>query len=137
MASPGLSYAVAFEALNGVYLEDSWVLSVQGSQADCRFELDVVLTPQHRSYSSPRPGEQYCYRRATLLLTSLCPISYQPSEAPPAMDASGERDLGNIDSFTAVDWDGRDAWQLAGEWGEMTIANPSVQLHLWSTDDAS
>ncbi len=120
------AYEVAFDALAGVYLEDSWVLEVTVQDEGCTFELDAVLTPEHPRYRDPRPGEQYCYERARLTLTSGSAVEFQPDPGPPATDATGEQDWGNIDTFVPVDWEGRAAWALGGGWGTLLLAEPSV-----------
>jgi hypothetical protein len=53
--------------LDGVYLEDSFVLGIGETSNQLVFDLDAVLTPSHPSYAPPHPGEQYCYRRGELL----------------------------------------------------------------------
>jgi hypothetical protein len=50
------------------------------------------------------------------------------SDAPTATDASGELDFGNIDVFSAVDWDGERAWEMSGGWGELLTVEPSVHI---------
>ena len=83
------AYEGAFAGLAGVYLEDSWVLEVTVQDQGCPFDLDAVLTPEHPRYRDPRPGEQYCYERARLTLTSGSAVEFQPSASPPATDATG------------------------------------------------
>lgn len=124
------TYFRAFPVLQGVYLEDSWVLDVSPSEDACAFHLEAVLTPDHPRYRSPHAGEQQCYAGATLLLTSASPISFHRSDMQPATDATGESDWGNIDTFEAVDWEGHHAWSLHGAWGELVIAEPAVCLVL-------
>jgi len=127
-ASGASDYFVAFDALAGTYLEDSWVLDVQASERECTFRLDVVLTPEHPNYQHPRPGEQYCYARALLRVDSHVAVAFQRGTGPPAIDATGELDWGNIDTFDPVDWEGRDAWQLTGSWGELLAVEPEVSI---------
>ena len=50
------------------------------------------------------------------------------SGTPAATDASGEHDFGNIDVFTPVDCDGEIAWELSGDWGDLTAVEPAVNL---------
>jgi hypothetical protein len=124
----GESYDRAFGDLREVYLEDSWVLELTSADRSVRFVLDAVLTPNHRGYRRPEPGEHYCYRRAILAVISEQPINFEPSKTPAARDATGELDYGNIDSFVPVDWDGHPAWQLSGDWGTALIRRPEVTL---------
>lgn len=57
-------------------------------------------------------------------------LSFQPGQGRPALDASGELDRGHIDSFVPVDWEGRDAWLLTGEWGGLLVATPEIAITL-------
>lgn len=125
---PTDAYDSSFPELTHVYLEDSWVLAVEHQERTVEFVLDAVLTDCHPEYSEPSPAEQHCYRRARLVLRSGQPVGFERSGAPPATDASGERDLGHIDVFAPVDSDGRDAWELSGDWGSARVVEPVVSL---------
>ncbi len=117
-------YNEAFPVLRDVLLEDSWVLAVWPSDTSLAFDLEAVLTPAHRDYVGPKPGEQHDYRRAHLVITSdglRCDLS----GAPPATDATGQTDLGHIDNWL-VEEAGRSL--LEGGWGAATADNPSVEL---------
>ena len=122
------NYFEVFSDLACVYLEDSWVLGVIAGPNACVFRLEAVLTPDHPLFRTPSAGEQYCYAPAILTLSSGVAVSFKRSALPPATDATGERDWGNIDTFVPVDWEGRDAWSLEGLWGELVIAEPAVGL---------
>lgn len=120
------NYADAFPPLADIYLEDSWVLSVLPSAQMVAFELEAVLTETHPDYAGPRPGEQYDYRRATLVVEGEH-VEVELSGLVPAQDASGSTDLGNIDSWT-VDEGG---WSvLTGDWGTVRVQRPRVRLLL-------
>jgi hypothetical protein len=119
------SYDDAFPDLRDVYLEDSWVLRLDPAEHSVVFTLEAVLTPGHLRYHRPHPGEQYCYERAALRLSSRSPVAYQLSWSPPAQDLSGVDDLGNIDTFREID---SRSWELTGTWGLLTIVNPLVVL---------
>lgn len=123
-----VEYPDAFTDLAEIYLEDSWVLDVTATEHGVSFRLDAVLTPAHPGYHPPAPGEQQCYQLATLRVTSTKRSLLTRSDVPAAIDASGELDLGNIDVFSAVDWDGEDAWQFSGNWGELLTVEPSVAI---------
>jgi hypothetical protein len=125
-----VAYHDAFADLAGIYLEDSWALDVAPTQHEVAFQLDAVLTPEHPEYRPPAPGEQHCYRRARLTVASPQRSRLHRSDAPPAIDASGEPDFGNIESFSAVDWEGEMAWELSGSWGDLVVVEPSVAIVL-------
>ena len=84
------AYYEMVETLAEVYLEDSWVLSVDERGDALVFDLEAVLTERHALYEPPQPGERYCYRRGQLVVRSPLPISFRRSGNPPAVDASGE-----------------------------------------------
>lgn len=123
-----VDYPDAFADLAEIYLEDSWVLDVAAVERGVCFRLDAVLTPNHPRYHPPAPGEQHCYRRAMLTVTSTKRSLLTRSDLPAATDASGEPDFGNIDVFSAVDWDGEDGWEMSGTWGELLAVEPAVVL---------
>lgn len=125
-----MEYHEAFADLAEIYLEDSWVLNVAPTERGATFRLDVVLTPSHPRYQSPSPGEQHCYRRAQLTVGGRRRSLLRPSDIPPARDASGELDFGNIDVFIQADWDGEASWELSGDWSDLQIVEPFVNLAL-------
>lgn len=127
MSTP-VRYFDAFAALRGVYLEDSYVLGIAQSAVAVEFELDAVLTPEHPRHRPPRAGEQHCYQRGLLRLRSAGGLRLLLSGAPPAVDAAGEADLGNIDTMEPVGVDG--TWQLRGDWGGLDVVDPEVTFTL-------
>jgi hypothetical protein len=112
--------------LEHIYLEDSYVLDIVARSGWVTFVLDLVLTPGHPSYRPPQPSEQHCYRRAELAFEGVRTLLWRHSQLPPARDATGETDLGSIDSFVEVD--GR--YLLEGDWGSMEVqaAGPRIKL---------
>jgi len=129
--SDEVAYQNAFDELAGVYLEDSWVLDMATSHTALIFTLDAVLTPAHRAYRPPMPGEVHCYRRAELRLDSDSAIQIRQSQTPPAIDAAGERDYGNIDTFRLCEEAGFGVWELTGDWGDALVRHPRVRLQLY------
>jgi hypothetical protein len=103
------------------------MLDVSEAGLAVTFALDLVLTPEHPEYP-PIPGEQYCFRRARLTVASPKRSQLHRSDAPPGTDASGERDFGNIDVFMAVDWDGENALEMSGGWGDLPTVEPDVSI---------
>ena len=45
--------------LDGVYLEDSFVLGIGETSDELVFDLDALLTPSHPSYAPPNRGERF------------------------------------------------------------------------------
>jgi hypothetical protein len=117
-------YNAAFDDLRNVYLEDSWVLAVDAPVAGTvTFELEVVLTPEHPQYHPPTPGEQHCYVRGRLTVSGVTTV--EQSDAPPAVDASGTLDHGNIHAFVQT---GQHRWEIEGTWGSVSAESPTVSL---------
>jgi len=108
-----------------VYLEDSFVTGLIETGEELSFVLDLVLREGHPRYSSPKAGEQYCYRHAKLMFAHPTLVRWETRSFRPATDASGEIDYGNIDAMQALD-DG--SCYLEGNWGAVVIASdpPSI-----------
>lgn len=121
-----VEYYEAFSDLAGVYLEDSWVLEVAPTSVGLSLRLEAVLTPDHPLYEPPNPGDRHCYRLAWLSVRTDGPIGVRLSGRRPAIDASGEGDLGNLDVFAFNP--AEDRWELEGDWGHASISSPDVTL---------
>jgi hypothetical protein len=93
------------------------------------FHLDAVLTPEHAAYHSPRPGEQYCYEKGSLVFPDVTRVVWLKRGSSHYTDASGDEDLGNIDILTV---DGN-AFVAEGDWGAVRIsgAQPRFELSAW------
>lgn len=122
-------YWQRFPALAEVVLEESWVLGYRLLGDAVTFDLDAVLTTEHPLYNPPRHDELYATARALLTVTGSS-LTFQPSFAPPATDATGSKDYGHIDTFQPADAsDGADAmWELTGDWGRIVVTEPDVSL---------
>ena len=121
-----MSYDEEFDALTGVYLEDSWILEVAPRVDGVAFRIEAVLTPEHSRYQQPRPNEQYCYRAGWLDVHSKKPVELQLSGSTPAISADDSTDMGNIDRFTFEEADNR--WEMEGDWGIARFSGPVVTL---------
>jgi hypothetical protein len=118
--------------LAAIYLEDSWVLDVVARPSLVRFDLDLVLTPEHPEHSPIRPGEQHCYRRGRIEFTGVRRVLWTEQGAQPATDASGTTDYGNIDSFLYDEI----GYHLEGSWGRMELQADDVRVSLGEDDEA-
>lgn len=111
----------AYEQLTGLahlYLEDSWVLGVFEAPDELRFDVEAVLTEQHPDWQPSKAGEQYTYKRLALIFSRPREVIWlERMSGPPAVDATGEMDYGNIDVFT---WDGS-RFELEGDWGRVRV----------------
>jgi len=109
-----------------IYLEDSWVLSIKTSESTLRIAVDFVLRESHPQYRTPRPGEQYCYRRGRIQFGDVTALSWIGEGAAPATDATGEHDLSSFDLFEVVG----DEYTIAGDFGrvELVASLPRVEF---------
>lgn len=122
-------------ALSTVVLEESYVLDlVEEEGHSIRFRLHAVLTQDHPDYQPPGPGEQYCMAYGWLIFDNVVEVHglQQFAALPPAVDATGEEDKGNIDSLKRHE----DYWKVGGSWGEILIRTNS-DPHLTLDDDES
>jgi hypothetical protein len=117
----------SFRGLAGVFLEDSYVLGISESSEQIVFHLDAVLTSEHPAYHSPRPGEQYCYEKGSLVFPDVTRVEwFRRNGSSRYTDASGEEDLGNIDTLTV---DGG-AVVAEGDWGAVRISGEQPRFEL-------
>ena len=82
-----------------IVLEESYVFGITAEPGSVTFDIDFVLTPSHSDYVAPPPSEVECFRRGTMRLSGVQRLTWDRQGAPPATDATGERDFGHIDSF--------------------------------------
>lgn len=110
----------------GLYLEDSWVLDITAKPGIVELTVDLVLRELHPDYQPPAPGEQYCYRRGFVRFTGVSSLVWEGQGAPPAVDATGEKDLGSIDVLMATDA----GYEVEGDFGRIrvTSAAPVVRF---------
>ncbi|MEU5257346.1 hypothetical protein [Amycolatopsis sp. NPDC021455] len=106
-----------FPDLANVYLEDSFVLAIDETPTALSFRLEAVLTPAHPRYHAPRPDEAHCYADAVLTITDATKIEWIIRSSQPSRDATGEEDLGNIDSLQHH----ADHYEIAGDWGHVRV----------------
>lgn len=85
--------------LAGFFLEESYVLDVEAHPGSVILRMDFVLTAEHPQYRDPAPNNQFCYRRGRMEFLEVKRLLWTDQGAPPAFDATGETDYGNIDRF--------------------------------------
>lgn len=116
--------------LQDVYLEDSWVLSINATPARLELVLDFVIRESHPDYSNPQPGEQYCYKRGSLVFSSVSELHWTAQRTVrPSTDASGETDYGSLDVLEFDD----NAWSMDGDFGQIRLTSEPPQI-IWRTD---
>ena len=109
----------AIEHLENVHLPDTWVLSVDATDTSVCFVLDAALQEGHpRFYRPPKPGERNPHARLRWCLRGR-EVWWNdgPHLDRPAVDASGERNFGNIDAW----WRESHVDHLEGDWGTVAI----------------
>ncbi|WET82614.1 hypothetical protein P3102_16115 [Amycolatopsis sp. QT-25] len=117
-----------FADLAHVFLEDSYVLAIDETSVSLAFELDLVLTPSHPRYHEPRSGEQHCYVDAVLTVSGATKTDWVTRSTQTFHDATGEEDLGNIDSFRYQDG----YYEITGDWGRVRVfstAEPKLNIN--------
>lgn len=112
--------------LAAVVLEESYVLDIEVRPGSVAFSMDFVLTPEHKDFRPPGPEASYCYRRGRLTFSGVTRCLWADQGAPPARDATGEIDFGNIDSF---EWDDA-GYVLQGDWGRIELVAEQVHVRL-------
>ena len=127
-ASTSVKPYTEIPVLAGVLLEYSYVVGIKARPASLRFDLDAVLTPEHPAYTDPVPGEQFCFRRASLHFGDVQGLLWSAQGASPAVDANGEQDFGSIDRF---EWDDA-GFELEGDWGHLSVVAGRVEFRLES-----
>lgn len=105
--------------LEGIYLEDSWVVGIVARPGVFEMTADLVLSESHPAYEPPRPGEQYCYRRGVLRFERVSTLTWEGQGAAPAVDASGEEDYGSIDSLAGTDG----GYLIEGDFGRVAVSS--------------
>ena len=107
-----------------IYLEDSYVLSINANTISIQILLEAVLTENHPLYTPALSGEQYCYRQMTVYFPHPQTYDLVLNNIRPIADPDGSVDYGNIDDFFMED----DKYYLRGEWGELTIVSDPPRL---------
>lgn len=98
-------------------LEDSWILVASRLPTAFELTVEIVLKESHPQFARPLPGEQYCYRKATLTFGNLRALSWSHETATRTTDASGEGDLGSFDNFSFE----KDVYYIDGDIGQIRL----------------
>jgi hypothetical protein len=117
----------SLEDFRYLYLEDSWVTDIEAHTGILTLHADLVLREEHPLYRAPEPGEQYCYQAGRIVFPAVERLSWEGQGRPPAVDESGERDYGGIDSFE-VD---PPRYRLSGDFGRLVVDSQPPEVR-WS-----
>jgi len=102
-----------FEA---IYLESSYVMSIEISYERLHIDMDFLLTPGHPMYQTPRAGEQYCYRTGSIDFRAVSGVVWNMRPNALTQDPEGDPDLGNLFIVPLPD-----GFRMSGEIGEMEV----------------
>lgn len=111
--------------LETLYLEDSYVLSIDEAADTFTIFLDCVLTEKDPDYHLPKAREHHCYRKLNLTFAPTREVIWLRKDFQWSTDASGEEDLGNIDTFEKHE-DG--IYELSGGWGVVRIEADAIKI---------
>lgn len=112
--------------LEGVYLEDSYVMDILISPSKVEFAIEFVLTESHPRFTPPPPNEQYCYRQGRLIFEEFDHLLFEFRPQSRTTDADNNLDYGNIDSFVVNGIEHR----LEGDWGKLELIPRKMRVEL-------
>jgi hypothetical protein len=116
-----------FPGFESVCLEDSYVLDITVHPTVLSLQLDLLLLPGHPQYGAPLPGDRACFRKATIVFSSVRDLHWTgQSVVKPAIDASGTLDFGSVDSLTRHE----DNYKLLGDWGTILLKSSTPSLSI-------
>ena len=107
-----------------LYLENSWILDISNTDSELRFEIDCVLTENHNLYCSPKFGERYCYKKATIVFCNIRNFLIFERTNFNSIDSDGSVDFGNIDIFKFK----RNTYLLEGDWGVFELIAETLSV---------
>ncbi|WP_454812798.1 hypothetical protein [Paenarthrobacter nitroguajacolicus] len=115
--------------LQGVYLEDSWILSITATPGRLELVLDIVLRENHPDYTNPKTGEQYCYKKGSLVFEAVTQLHWTGwGDIKATTDRHGETDYGSLDVIAFND----NVWSMNGDFGQINLTSDLPQI-IWPT----
>lgn len=120
-----------FREFRGVDLEASFLLSAATMGDTLRLEFDLVLTPEHALYETPRPAQKACVRAGTVEFPYLDSLTIDDRAVEPADTASSLASLqpGKVASLVVT---GEGNYLLTGEFGTVAFESGRPILHILS-----
>jgi hypothetical protein len=113
-------------AFDGIYLEDSYLLTIEETPSKIVFFLETVVLENHKLYSKP-DNEHFCYRKAKMIFSNYLSLNWIEKIMKPIVDLDQSIDYGNIDVF----YKENNRYYLEGEWGKLEIISmnePSIDF---------
>jgi len=111
-------------SLDNVYLEDSYVYSIDENTDSVVFNTLLVLEKDHPLYTPPKPNKQHCYKKAQIVFSNPESITWEDKNFQPRLDDDGETDIGNIYAFIKRN----DGYFVEGDFGSVKIKSSKVDL---------
>ncbi len=110
----------------GIDLTDSFVLGWRLTPDKLAFALEASIWPQSDFYTTPKPDEYTCYRKATLEFVGIKDVhGLLPIESVGfSRDLDGSIDYGNIDTLVKLE----SAWQISCDFGEVRIIGGELRF---------
>ena len=116
----------AADALAGIELSESYVLSWSTAAESLLIDADLLLTPDHPAYEEPRPAEKQCYRPAWIEFP-WCTGLLAGDRTGSAADVARTLGDGKISTLRAT---GDGSWELTGEFGTVVIRAEAPMVRL-------
>ena len=113
-----------WDILKNVYLEDSFVESININNDSFVFGMEFVLCEKHQFYHTPKENEQYCYRAGKLVFNGLKQLKWDNIRLTQNADSDCDNDYGNIDSL----YKDKEIYHLEGDWGILELQCESVEI---------
>lgn len=111
-------------SLDDVYLQDSWILSIDVTPESINILVDFVVVADGPHYTQPKPNEYYCYRRAVMSFSNWQHLYWYRGKSCPGSDVNNEIDYGGFDGFTTVN----SHYLLRGDFGDMSFDSGKVSI---------
>lgn len=106
--------------------EDSYVLRIEITPYILKLRMQFSLAPTHEKFHAPSQDEWAFYVLGVLRIEGFSSLMWEATGAPPAIDATGEEDLGCLDSFS---YDNK-FWCLEGDWGSIRIHDGRLSIEI-------
>ena len=114
------------DALDGIGISESYVLSWSSETESLLVDADLLLTRDHPAYEEPRPSEKQCYRPAWLEFP-WCTGVQASGRTGSAAEMAATLGSGKIRELRGA---GDGNWELTGEFGSVIIRAEAPMVRL-------
>lgn len=112
--------------IQGVYLEDSYLLGFIAEEANLRLKALFALTIDHPAYDIPKDGDAHCYRVGYIVIERPTQIETKPGRTSLLADADGSFDLGSIELHKRP----FGGYLLVTEWFELSFTTDKLTVQV-------